>query len=257
MFSSLFNRNKINVKLIEAVSNEQFGQVKLNPDQLPASFKIATTFSYDGEDWQIEKAEPETAEEFLKTKELSLWLKKILKYDPRNIRYSIPTMENELAKFSNQPPYADFTHTIHEDNWRQFEFLPATALPVIQEEMTAVENILFPEDDPEFDSTHGFTKIHVRTKINRQQLHIPLEEFLEQVAVHQKGKLKIQGHNDFVLNGFAFKTEQHIYYGTIENGKIQELCFDFFDSMDEEVSAVLTNYNLLVVSWCRGEITAG
>lgn len=257
MFSSLFNRNKITVKLIEAVSNQQFGQVKLNPDQLPASFKIATTFSHEGTDWQIEKAEPETAEEFSKTKELSLWLKKILKYDPRNIRYSIPTIENELPTFSNQPPYADFTHTIHEDDWRQFEFLPATALPVIQEEMTAVENILFPENDPEFDSTNGFTKIHVRTKIERRQLTISLEDFLKHITIQQKGKLKIQKHDDFVLNSFVFKTEQHLYYGTIEDGIIKELCLDFFDSMNEEVSAVLTNYNLLLVSWCRGEIAAG
>lgn len=257
MFRALFNRNKITVKLIEAVSNEQFAQVKLNADQLPGSFKIATTFSYEGEEWQIEKAEPETVEEFSKTKEISLWLKKILKYDPRDISFSIPTIENELPAFSNDSLYSHFTHTIHEDNWRQFEFLPATLLPVVQEEMSAIENILFPEDDPDFDSTNGFTEIHVRTKISRQQLHIPLEDFLKHVAVRQKGKLKIQRHDGFVLNGFAFKTEQFLYYGTVENGMIKELCLDFFDSMDEEISKVLTNHNLLLVSWCRGEITAG
>jgi hypothetical protein len=257
MFNSLFNRNKIKVNLIEAVSNEQIGQVKLNADQLPASFKIATTFSYEGEDWQIEKAEPETVEEFSKTKELSLWLKKILKYDPRNIRYSIPTINNELPLFSSTSLYSDFTHTIHEDDWRQFEFLPTTLLTVVQEEMTVVENILFPEDDPDFDSTNGFTKIHVRTKINSQQLSISLEDLLTHVVVQQKGKLKIDKHAEFVLNGFAFKTEHHLYYGTIENGVIKELCLDFFDSMDEEISNILSNYNLLLVSWCRGEINSG
>lgn len=257
MFDSLFNRNKIKVNLIEVVSNEQFGQVKLSADQLPASFKIATTFSYEGEDWQIEKAEPETVEEFSQTKELSLWLKKILKYDPRNTRYSIPTIDNVLPSFSNASPYFDFIHTIHEDDWRQFEFLPATLLPLVQEEMTAIENILFPEDDPDFDSTNGFTKIHVRTKISRDQLRISLEDFFTHVAVQQKGKLKINGHDDVVLNGFAFKTEHHLYYGTIENGMIKQLCLDFFDSMDDEISGVLAAYNLLLVSWCRGEINAG
>lgn len=254
MFSSLFNRNKITVKLIEAVSNEQFAQVNLNTDQLPASFKIATTFSYEGEEWQIEKAEPEIAEEFIKTKELSLWLRKILKYDPRDIRYSIPTIENELHAFSNNSLHSDFTHTIQEDEWRQFEFLPATLLPLVQEEMTAIENILFPEDDPDFDSTeNGFAEIHVRTRINRQQISISLEEFLTHVAVQQKGKLKIQGHDGFVLNGFSFQTEHYTYYGTIENGMIKELCLDFFDSMDDEINTVLSNFNLLLASWCRGD----
>jgi hypothetical protein len=71
-----------------------------------------------------------------------------IKIDPQNIRYSIPTISNELPLFSDKYPFYDFTHTIHEDNWRQMEFLPQNELPVIEEEMKMVEDIIFPEDNP-------------------------------------------------------------------------------------------------------------
>lgn len=49
MFSSLFTRNNISVKLIEAVSNESFAQIKMNAGQLPPVLPLLLFF-YDNED---------------------------------------------------------------------------------------------------------------------------------------------------------------------------------------------------------------
>jgi hypothetical protein len=257
MFKNPFKSNTIRVQLIEAVSNETFGLVKLKPEQLPASFDKATTIHIENEDWVVEKAEPMCSEDFIKKGELILWLKKVISVNPKDIRYSIPSIANELPNLSTGLLFHDFTLTIHEDDWRQTEFLPRDILPTIQEEMKKVEEIIFPKDDPDFDSTlNGFDSIHVRTGINRRLLNIPVTDFLQKVSILQQGNLAVQGYAGFVENGFAFKSSSYTYYGTIGGGTINELCLDFFDSMDDEINSVLTEYNFLLVSWCRGSIAA-
>ncbi|MEI9910657.1 MAG: hypothetical protein WDO71_13860 [Bacteroidota bacterium] len=52
--------------MIEALNNEEFGLVKLKPEELPSSFDRPTTMHIEGEDWIVEKAEPVFAEEFIK-----------------------------------------------------------------------------------------------------------------------------------------------------------------------------------------------
>jgi len=256
MFKKLFKRKIIKVRLIEVISNEAFGTVKMKPEQLPSSFEKPTTIHIEGGDWQVEKAEPIHADEFINKGELTLWLNKIIKIDPQNIRYSIPTITNELPSLSDKYSFYDLTHTIHEDDWRQMEFLPQNELPVIEEEMKMIEDIIFPEDDPDFDSTvNGFDRVHIR-KIGRRLLNIPLDDFISTISIEKKGNLAIDGHIGFIENGFAFKSANHIYYGTLENGIIKELCLDFYDSMDDEISSIISKYNLLLVLWCRGSITS-
>lgn len=255
MFKKLFGDNKIKVQLIESLSNEEFGLVKLSPAQLPHSFDKPATIQIEGEDWIIEKAEPMSSEDFIKNGRLTLWVKKVLKMDPVNIRYSIPTISDELPGISNGSLFYDFDLVIHEDDWRQMEFLPVGILKQVQEEMKFVEEILFPENDPDFDSLNGFEKVHVR-KIEREQLMIPLDEFISSANVRQKGNLAIHGYAGCVESGFAFRSDNHIYYGTIRNGYIVELCLNEFDSMDEEINDVLARFSLLLVCWCRGTISS-
>ena len=255
MFKNLFKRNTIRVQMIEANSNESFGIVRLKPDQLPASFDKPTTMHIENEEWQVEKAEPMHSREFIVSGELILWLRKIISIDPQNLRYSIPTISDELPGLSANALFNDFTHTINEDDWRQIEFLPVSELSTVQEEMKMIEEVLFPENDRDFDSTvSGYDKIHVRNKIKRHLISIPLDDFEENFPILKKGKLAIYGQAGFVENGFVFNTSNYTYYGTIENGTIKELCIDFFESIDEEINSILLKYQLVFVSWRRGEI---
>lgn len=256
MFKKIFKKNTIKVTFIEVISNETFGIVKMKPEQLPSSFEKPTTIHIEDGDWQVERAEPIHADEFINKRELTLWLNKIIKIDPQNIRYSIPTISNELPSLSDKYQFYDFTHIIHEDDWRQIEFLPQNELPIIEEEMKMIEEIIFPEDDPDFDSTvNGFDRVHVR-KIGRRLLNIPFDDFISTISIESKGNVAIDGHIGFIENGFAFKSANYIYYGTHENGIIKELCLDFYDSMDDEISSIISKYDLLLVLWGRGSITS-
>jgi hypothetical protein len=251
-----FKKSTIKVRLIEASDNDLIDEVNLPLSQLPQSFKSFTTMHINDQDWQVVKAEPEEYAEFYRLGELTLWLRPIVRIDPSLIRYSIPTISNELPGVSDSAPFNDFTLMLHEDDWRQIEFLPSILLPAIQEEMADVEAIIFPEDDPNFNSLNGFDKINVRSRIGKYHLSIPLEAFCERAGITQRGNIAFQGYTGFVKNGFALKGAHYTWYGITEKDLIMDLAIDFFDSKDDEIMQMLRHYDLLMVEWCKGSITA-
>ena len=94
----------------------------------------------------------------------------------------------------------------------------------------------------------------MRNKIGAQHLTIPLAEFCELLDIREKGSLEVSGHSGFIKNGFVARSEKKIYYGTLESDIIKELCFQRFDGADEEVSTLVTRFELLFVCWCQGDI---
>lgn len=254
---NLFKKSTIRVEFIDANTNEIIGISEMKAEQLPVSFSKPTKMHLENEDWQVIKAEPQDAFQFKETKQLKLWLGKVEKLDPNNIRFSIPTVSNETPALTGEKNFGDFTLELHEDAWRQIEFLPLTLLPTINEEMSAVEAILFPEDETK-NTQYGFDKIHVREKIGEHHLNISIEEFCEVVNAINRGSIHmtIYGETGFVQNGFAIKSANYTYYGTLENNFIKELCLESFESMDDEMSLVCSKYNLAFVSWLTGSITA-
>ena len=252
---NLFKKSTIHVIFINVTTNETIGVSEMKPEQLPISFGKATTMNFKNEEWQVINAEPQDASKFKESKQLKLWLNKIEKIDLGNIRFSIPTISNETPALQTEKTFIDFTLELPEDNWRQIEFLPLSLLPAIQEEMKEVESILFPDDETE--TKYGFDKIHVRNKIGFHHLNISFEEFCEVVNAIHKGAIHITIHGEtgFVKNGFAIKSSGYVYYGTMENDYIKELCLEKFESMDDEIGAVCSKYNLVMVSWLEGSIT--
>lgn len=253
---NLFKKSTIHVQFINANTNETIGVSDMKAEQLPVSFNKPTTMHLENEDWQVIKAEPEDAFQFKETRQLKLWLSKVEKLNPNNIRFSIPTVSNETPALCTEKVFTDFILELHEDAWRQIEFLPLSILPTINEEMSAVEAILFPEDETK-STQYGFDKIHVREKIGEHHLNISLEEFCEVVNAINKGSIymTIYGETGFVQNGFAIKSANYTYYGTLENNFIKELCLESFENMDDEMSLACSRYNLVFVSWCIGSIT--
>jgi hypothetical protein len=252
---NLFKKSTIRVQFIDANTQEKIGIADMKEEQLPLSFIKPTTMHLKNEEWQVVKAEPEDAFQFKETKQLTLWLSKFEHIDPNKIRFSIPTISNETPQLTTGNIASDFEITLHEDDWRQIELLPLTLLPTIQEEMSAVEAILFPDDETE--TKNGFDKIHVRTKIGTSHLNISFDEFCNVINASQKGTVKIASveGTGYVQNGFAIKSANYIYYGTLKNDFIKEMCLQSFESMDDEMSLVCSKYNLVMVVWCEGQIT--
>jgi hypothetical protein len=252
---NFFKRSTVKVTLIEYLDNKIIDEIHLGISQLPQSFKEPTTMHINNNDWQVIKAEPEDYSDIYKSGELKLWLRPVVTIDSSKLRYTIPTISNELPDLIDVPEYNDFTIELYEDDWRQIEFLPAGLLPAIQEEMADVEAILFPDDESEPDLINGFDTIHVRRRIGRHQLDIPLEEFCEQAGIIQRGNIVFHGQAEFVKNGIALKSKNYIWYGIAESNRIKELALQFFESIDSEIMHILHKYDLLMIEWCRGSIT--
>jgi len=149
----------------------------MKPEQLPESFDKPTTMHLQEEEWTVAKADPVSRQEFALSGKLTLHLVLIERLDPEKVLFTLPTISNELPGTVETRLFNDFTLTLHEDDWRQNEFLPLRLLPVVQEEMAFVEVILFPDDRPE--GAFGYKTVHVRNKIGAQHLTIPLAEFCE------------------------------------------------------------------------------
>lgn len=225
---------------------------KFKPGELPGDFEYPITINLQDKDWQVVKAEPGSANEFTLSKKLTLYLRQGEWINPRDIRFSIPTASTELPEMSDTSLFRDFILELQEDDWRQIEFFRLARLPEIQMEMEAVENILFPEDGS--STFPGYDKIHVRA-LPREQLHLDIGDFCKLANVQEKGALTISGNPGFIKNGFALRSLNYTYYGTIEKGNIHELCLRQFDQADDEFARIAATYHLALVSWCKAEIT--
>lgn len=252
----MFNFFKRNIKVvfIDEATGNTIGVSEMKREQLPDAFDKPTTMQIAEKELQVVKADPVHAEDFSASKKLTLHLRSIDHIDPENIRFSIPTISNELPEMVNSTLFCDFTLQLHEDDWRQIEFLPLQLLPKIQEEMTAVEAILFPEAGT--TPSLGYDSVHVR-KIDRQQLSISFTDFCEQMNIQEKGALTVAfaGNSGFVQDGFALRSNSYTYYGTVKEGVINELCLPHFDQADDEFYKVAARYGLALVEWCKGQIT--
>lgn len=249
-----FFKKTIKVTFINDATGDTIGISEMKQEQLPEAFEKPTTMQIANKEWQVIKANPIYARDFSTSKKLTLHLSNIEHINPQNMRFSIPTISNELPGIVDTALFHDFTLDLHEDDWRQIEFFPIQLLPVIQKEMAAVEAVLFPEG--EATTLLGYDTVHVR-KIDRQDLSIDFNDFCELVKIRQKGALTVTfaGNSGFVQDGFVLRSDNFTYYGTGKDGKINELCLQQFDQADDEFFSIATRYGLVLTIWCRGQIT--
>jgi hypothetical protein len=247
-----FFKKAISVTFIDDSTGYVIDESDIKQEYLPESFDKPTTFELSGKQWVVVKADPVHAMEYSLSKKLTIHLRPVEQMNPKNIRFSLPTLSNELPATEDKRVFHDFILELHEDNWRQIEFLPHKLLPGIQKEMEAVEAILFPED--ESTVANGYETIHVR-KLGRHNLSISFSDFCEQVKVLEKGAFTFTNHPGYVKDGFALRTANYTYYGTLEGDTIKELCLEDFESVDDEFARIAFRYGLVLVVWCKGQIT--
>lgn len=169
-----------------------------------------------------------------------------------DVRFSLPTISNDSPALAETSLYHDFILSLHEDDWRQTEFLPAQLLPLIEKEMKAINTILQKVAGQPFT---GYDTIHVR-KVEPGQLSIPFDHFCEHIDVLEKGAVTFAfgGEQGFVMNGFALRSPNCTYYGTISEGIIKELCVHGSAEIKDEYQHITTLYQLVLVNWCSGQI---
>src|SRR6185369_2884190 len=152
----LFSR-KVEVTLIDDRSGAVMAVTRLKPDALPASFFTSTTMHLGDANWSVVSAAPMTRAEYTKAGKLVLRLRPVELIDPKELLFSLPTICDQLP--ASDGAEADGTEVaLRDDDWRQFELVSETLLPILETEINAVWAI--------HQSARvgvGFQKVHVRS----------------------------------------------------------------------------------------------
>ncbi|RAI98675.1 hypothetical protein LX64_04660 [Chitinophaga skermanii] len=243
----------IHVIFINVENGEPFGETSIAANQLPPSFDDNNTLQIGHEQWQVIEATPSQASDFIASKELVLHLKKIsTPLPPSNILYSLPTISNEIPMLVQEAPFSSFTLFLHEDEWRQKEFIHPRKLALVGEEVDEIKEIWM-NFSKEIDDDHrAFKNIHVRKTIGLPGLYISLEQLMAVLQVSEPGSISFQGHEGYVENGFSLETTNSKYYGIVENGVVKQLgVIEENDSTMREVNKLIRVFSLSFVNWVQ------
>lgn len=244
---------KIKVTCIDGITGQMIGKYKIPISQVPPAFNKPVTTTIDGHEWRVILADPVSPDDIAIFKKLTLHVLDKTQLQHTTLGHNVPTRHASIPLTTPIPFYQQFTVDITANDWLQMEFLPASLLPVIQEELALIDPILLAENGR--NPLLGYDNMHIRNLTAGLGVSIPFDAFCAAIPVNQKGNIRLEG-GGFIDNGFALRTDNYEYYGTIENNHIIHLCLTAFDCIDDEFSQVATTWDMALVNWCEGSVTA-
>jgi hypothetical protein len=251
----------IDVTFFDEEADKPFARSNVPIEQLPKSFEAHTTLHLGADDWQVVIAIPMTSEEFAVTGRLHLTLRRqrIGQVDPRKLLFSLPTISNELAPMEEgTTKLGRNVLEMHEDDWRQIEFLSRRRQPEIEATLAAIRTIY---SDHRVESG-AFKEIHVR-----KGLAEPIDEHTVDFAsvnglfngdAAPYDGLSFAGVAGTVLGGFAWRIAEGLdLYGRRRGTTVTELGLFLHGSPDgattfmKSISRLADTHTLWLVDWCR------
>ena len=161
----------------------------------------------------------------MKSGRLSLWLRAApptCLVHPRDILYSIPTIVSELPASDGSP--ADGSELVmHEDDWRQSEWIARSHRDLIQYECSKIDAIR-----RENAGRTGFTSIHLREAIS-SPLSVDVrcrDEVVRSATRRDAGMIGVRFRDspDRVRDGFAVALDRQTYlYGIASQDRLRVL----------------------------------
>jgi hypothetical protein len=180
----------------------------------------------------------------IKTEQLT---EKVEIMNPNDIWFTTPTISNEFPQLAEKINETEFDIFIHEDDYRQNEFLNQNTLPKIEEEFIGIKDIWYNHSKKSDDYTL-FKNCHVRKTIGSPNLAINFKELKSLLKCETVGQVVINGN--ILLNGFAIKTENTTYFGLLNNDNVFELCIaQWNDNTTNEILEINKTFNSVFVNW--------
>ena len=251
LFDKIFRASdKIKVQFIDNFNGQTIGISEMTAKQLPETFSVPTTMHIHDSDWSVEEAIPENSVDFIKTKSLVLKMRKIEKINPNDLWYSLPTISNEFPRTIAKTEQTVFDIQIHEDDYRQNEFLNLNSQPLIEKEFAGIKDI-WENYCKKSEDYILFKNCHVRDVIGVPNLTINFNKLKSLLKCNSVGQVLING--DALLNGFSLKTENTTYFGVLNT--VIELCILQRDKNSKsEILEINKAFDLLFVNWYHCDI---
>jgi hypothetical protein len=233
------------VVFVDAASGTPFGRTELPADRLPDALGPGQRLHLDDDEWEIVGARPATATEAVAAGELTLTLRRpVVMTSPGNILYSLPTIANLLPVTDPTAPSAGRLE-LHEDEWRQIEYVDRALRSMVERELAWVRRI-----HAEHRSGPGFTSLHLRDEPAR-----PLDGYAVRALLPAGGRAypgfgfrEVPG---LVADGFAVEFPGTIVYGTRDVLAMRERPDA---TLMPALTAMARAWDLMLVDWCRAEI---
>jgi len=179
--------------------------------------------------------------------------------DPKTLLFSLATISDDFPSTIHEG--SDLIRdaiSIHEDDWRQIEFVERAALPDVQHEIREIEA---------FKNQNrvgiGWKNVYVRkqrpTGLLPSRFSFNLIDSLPHDPIK---KLAIGTFNQksIVKNGFAVRLgPSDFMYGREFNGTLVNLALSRFpsdkkSSLDQQLLAICEKFKLVIVDWCAGRV---
>jgi hypothetical protein len=245
----------VQVKFINGRDKTVVATSNMPVEQLPESFQVDTTVELGGRKWSVSSATPADKREFAKTGELAIVLAEITQIPPGDLLYSLPTISNDCGQVVGKVLPHDGLFQIHEDDWRQIEFISESYREAMNLELSDIRAIY--EKDRK---GVGFKKVHVRKRIPEpfSGVSLSLDElktYLPQQRVYEA--VSFNRTAGTVPHSFAWQsTYGLIVWGTADSrGVVELLCLtpssSHTDRLPEALSKLAQAKRLVLVDWCR------
>lgn len=253
----------VEVVFVDGGTGNEIGRSTLPREQLPASFETDTTVDIGDAKWQVDQADPPGPAEVAAARTLVLTLRRIERFPPGDILYSLPSICDALPAVTASAT-ADLLE-IHEDDWRQVEMVSAGLREVALAELRAIKQI---------HQTHarhtaagqlqGFDAIHVRVQPARPlPAGLPRQQLLTMLppADHDYGGVAFAGTPGAAGSSFAAAFGPVQLYGLADDDAIQILGLrapvpppgpppDLISGLQDAMRA----FSILLIDWCRCSI---
>lgn len=253
------SESTVDVVFINAETGERIAGGNIPVSQLPDTFAKNTVMHIGEQPWQVVKAEPVTAEEFTKTGKLTLTCAIIEYISDKGVLYSLPTINEDTPDTGDIAPQEN-VFSLHEDDWRQAEFVSDSHMETINVEIRAIMSIY-----QNHQEEAGFSEVHIRKAIqhplNATFTLDKLKQYLPSDAKDAAAVVFAQDENR-INDVFALNISPLVIYGHVaKGGNINALCMQFIDNPANTLPYVLDglvnfmkDYNLVFVDWVRLQV---
>jgi hypothetical protein len=175
--------------------------------------------------------------------------------DPKEILFSMPTLENTMPAFAPQPVGNQACQRMHEDDWRQFEFIDGRFRDELAREIGAIDKIWQKQAVPIGEGMTAFRETHVRTLIPRP-LDISMDvSGFESLFGVVATPVALLFDDRALADVYAARLDNVFLYGAIQRNRLTTLgvepssSFALPDEAARRLGKLIVDHDLTLVHW--------
>lgn len=251
----LFSKT-VAVAFVDEVTGKQVAASDMPLDQLPDTFALDTELDLAGSHYVVVRAEPQTKAEFAKTKQLTVGLRRLEKLDPKSILFSLPSICGAALPQRSVATISGDVVILHEDDWRQCEFVATSQSNDISAELSGIRQI-----HSDAAEAVGWRKIHVRERIAHP---LPVGTTWSKVAellgdFEHVGGVAFGQRENTVASAVGARLPNDVVVWSVEDaGRLTVLCVENLDGASVSTIAALKRVadglSSALILWCRCQV---